>query len=66
MTFTQEDQRDKIRSQLRYEITHPDKPGQKVADKPSDDFISPDKKKSVRARFCEKMQEQKAKDQGRI
>jgi hypothetical protein len=66
MTFTQEDQRDKIRSQLQYEITHPDKPGQETQNKPSSGLCNPDKKKSVRSRFCEKMREQKAKDPGVI
>ena len=45
MTFTKEDQRDKIRSQLRYEITHPGlwyEPTKKKADKPNIDLQKKD------------------------
>jgi hypothetical protein len=62
MTFTQEDRRDKIRSQLKYEITHPSlwyEPAKKKADKPNIDFVK-------KGEVCEKTREQAIKDPGRI
>jgi hypothetical protein len=54
MTFTCEDQRDKIRSQLIYEITHPEQ-----------QIIKANKLQvglSKRARFLEKARKQKLED----
>ena len=47
MTFTIEDKRDKIRSQLKYEITHPSlwyDPSKKKADKPNSGLCDGDEK----------------------
>ena len=66
MTWDQADQRDKIRSQLRYEITHPIKQSQNKVDKPSSAIQVGQGKKSARAIFCERMRDQARTDPGVI